>query len=169
LHNNITLDFYLFCTFRNLKFVSSNIFEMKPHFENDRNFLCPSMDQNIVFLFCLLRVYCCYLDGHPDLPVHTRISCVKLYNRNIFKYEYLRTPNISHNRSSNSLCKSKENRYCPLGPNVCNVIQAVHKRMVQFQKLTRNLFLTLHGRNKHHQQRHLSKFLMRYEQFDSNA
>ena len=37
--------------------------------------------------------------------------------------------------------------------------------MVQFQKLTRNLFLTLHGQNSHRQQRQLSKFLMRYEQF----
>ena len=41
--------------------------------------------------------------------------------------------------------------------------------MVQFQKLTRNLFLTLHGHNVHHQQRQLSKFLMRYQQFASHA
>ena len=33
--------------------------------------------------------------------------------------------------------------------------------MVQFQKLTRNLFLTLHGQNVHRQQRQLSKFLTR--------
>jgi hypothetical protein len=39
--------------------------------------------------------------------------------------------------------------------------------MAQFQKLTRNLFLTLHGQNVHHQQWQLSKFLMRYQQFDS--
>ena len=32
--------------------------------------------------------------------------------------------------------------------------------MVRFQKLTRNLFLTLHGHNVHRQQRQLSKFLM---------
>ena len=32
---------------------------------------------------------------------------------------------------------------------------------VSFQKLTRNLFLTLHGHNVHRQQRQLSKFLMR--------
>ena len=37
--------------------------------------------------------------------------------------------------------------------------------MVQFQKLTINLFLTLHGQNLHRQQRQLSKFLMRYQQF----
>ena len=36
--------------------------------------------------------------------------------------------------------------------------------MVQFQKLTRNLFLTLHGK-MYSQQRQLSKFLMRYQQF----
>ena len=36
-----------------------------------------------------------------------------------------------------------------------------HTRMVRFQKLTRNLFLTLHGHNLHRQQRQLSKFLMR--------
>jgi len=41
--------------------------------------------------------------------------------------------------------------------------------MVQFQKLTRNLFLTLHGHNVHCQQRQLSKFLMRYQQFASHA
>jgi hypothetical protein len=35
--------------------------------------------------------------------------------------------------------------------------------MVQFQKLTRNLFLTLHGHNVHRQQRQLSKFLVRYQ------
>ena len=31
-------------------------------------------------------------------------------------------------------------------------IQGTHKRMVRFQKLTINLFLTLHGHNVHHQQ-----------------
>ena len=41
--------------------------------------------------------------------------------------------------------------------------------MVQFQKLTRNLFLALHGQNIHHQQRQLSKFRMRYQQFASHA
>jgi len=41
--------------------------------------------------------------------------------------------------------------------------------MVQFQNLTRNLFLTLHGYNVHHQQWQLSKFLMRYQQFASHA
>ena len=35
--------------------------------------------------------------------------------------------------------------------------------------LTRNLFLTLHGHNAHHQQQQLSKFLMRYQQFASHA
>jgi hypothetical protein len=39
-------------------------------------------------------------------------------------------------------------------------IQGVYKRMVRFQKLTRNLFLTLHGQNVHRQQRQLSKLLM---------
>jgi len=34
-------------------------------------------------------------------------------------------------------------------------IQGIHKRMVRFQKLTRNLFLTLHGQNVHRQQRQL--------------
>ena len=41
--------------------------------------------------------------------------------------------------------------------------------MVRFQKLTRNLFLTLHGHNVHRQQWQLSKFLMRYQQFASHA
>jgi len=41
--------------------------------------------------------------------------------------------------------------------------------MVRFQKLTRNLFFTLHGHNVHRQQRQLSKFFMGYEQFTSHA
>ena len=49
------------------------------------------------------------------------------------------------------------------------IIQGVHKRMVQFRKLTRNLFLTLHGHNVRRQQRQLSKFLMHYQQFTSHA
>ena len=48
-------------------------------------------------------------------------------------------------------------------------IQCVYKWMVQFRKLTRNLFLTLHGHNVHRQQRQLFKFLMRYQQFASPA
>jgi len=41
--------------------------------------------------------------------------------------------------------------------------------MVRFQKLTRNLFLTLHGHNVHRQQQQLSKFLMCYQQFASHT
>jgi hypothetical protein len=41
--------------------------------------------------------------------------------------------------------------------------------MVQFQKLTRNLFLTLHGHNVHRQQLQLSKFRMRYQQLSFHA
>jgi hypothetical protein len=48
-------------------------------------------------------------------------------------------------------------------------IQGIHKRMVQFQKLTRNLFLNLHGHNVHRHQRQLSQFLIRYWQFASHA
>ena len=48
-------------------------------------------------------------------------------------------------------------------------IQGIHKRMVLFQKLIRNLFLNLRGHNVHRQQRQLYKFLMRYQQFDSHA
>jgi len=48
-------------------------------------------------------------------------------------------------------------------------IQGTHKRMVRFQKLTRNLFLILHGHNEHRQQQQLSTFLMRYQQFASHA
>jgi hypothetical protein len=40
---------------------------------------------------------------------------------------------------------------------------------VQFQKLRRNLFLTLHGHNVHRQQRRLYKFIKRYQQFASHA
>ena len=48
-------------------------------------------------------------------------------------------------------------------------IQVIHKRMVRFQKLTRNFFLTLHGHNLQRQQQQLSKFLMRHQQFASHA
>jgi hypothetical protein len=41
--------------------------------------------------------------------------------------------------------------------------------MVRFQKLIRNLFLTLHGHNVHGQQRQLSKVLLRYQQFAAPA
>ena len=41
--------------------------------------------------------------------------------------------------------------------------------MVRFQKLTRNVYLTLHGHNVHRQRRQVSKFVMRYEQFASHA
>ena len=41
--------------------------------------------------------------------------------------------------------------------------------MVRSQKLTRNLFLTLHGHNVHRVQQQLSEFLMRYQQFASHA
>jgi len=41
--------------------------------------------------------------------------------------------------------------------------------MARFQKLTRNLFLALHGHNLHRQQQQLSKFLMCYRQFASHA
>ena len=63
----------------------------------------------------------------------------------------------------------KENKItravCIIGQSDLTNIQGVYKRMVQFQKLTRNLFLTLHGHNVHRQQRQLSKFRMRYQQF----
>jgi hypothetical protein len=48
-------------------------------------------------------------------------------------------------------------------------ILGIHKRMARFQKLTRNLLLILHGHSLHHQQRQLSKFLMRYQQFASHT
>ena len=41
--------------------------------------------------------------------------------------------------------------------------------MVRFQRLTRNLVLTLHGHNVHRQQRQVSKFLMRYQQVAPHA
>jgi hypothetical protein len=43
------------------------------------------------------------------------------------------------------------------------------QRMVRFQKLLQNVFLTLHGHKVHSQQRDLSKSLMRYQQFASLA
>jgi hypothetical protein len=37
--------------------------------------------------------------------------------------------------------------------------------MVRFQTLITNIILTRHGHNRHCQQRELSKFLLRYQQF----
>jgi hypothetical protein len=39
-------------------------------------------------------------------------------------------------------------------------MQGIHKRMVWFQKLIKNRFLNLHGKNIHPQRHQLSKFLM---------
>jgi hypothetical protein len=50
-----------------------------------------------------------------------------------------------------------------------SIIQSIHKRMVRCQKLSRNLFLALHGHKVHRLQRQLSKFLMCYQQFASHA
>ena len=58
---------------------------------------------------------------------------------------------------------------CPAPLVKVRFLQGVYKRMVRFQKLIRNLLLTLHGHNVHRQQRKLSKFLMRYQQFSSHA
>jgi hypothetical protein len=41
--------------------------------------------------------------------------------------------------------------------------------MEQFQKLTRNLYLTFHGQIVHRKQRQMSEFLMCYQQFASHA
>ena len=41
--------------------------------------------------------------------------------------------------------------------------------MMRFQKLTRNLFLTLHGHNVNRQQQQMSKFLMCYQHVASHA
>jgi len=57
----------------------------------------------------------------------------------------------------------------PMCVCVCVCVQGIRKKMVRFQKLTKNLFLTLHGHNLHRQQQQLSKFLMRYKQFASHA
>jgi hypothetical protein len=54
-------------------------------------------------------------------------------------------------------------------PENTAIIQGVHKRMVRFQKLLRNVFLTLQGHNIHCQQREQSKSLMCYQQFASHA
>jgi len=70
------------------------------------------------------------------------------------------------------LNEDKSNHSCKPGNHLCACIkdiQGIHKRMVRFQKLTRNLFLALHRHNVHCQQRQLSKFLLRYQQFTSHA
>jgi len=70
-------------------------------------------------------------------------ACLTLVNSSVSRYDFL--------------LRSRE-----------GVILGIHKRTVQFQ-LTRNLFLTLHGHNVRRQQQQLSKFLMRYQQFATDA
>jgi len=50
-----------------------------------------------------------------------------------------------------------------------NTTTGYTQRMARFQKLTRNLYLALHGHKVHRQQQQLSKFLMRYQQSASHA
>ena len=70
-------------------------------------------------------------------------------------------------RADGELCTHR-NRL--LACSLCTPIYRVYtKKMVGFQKLTRNLFLTLYWHNIHCQQQQLSKFLMRYQQFASRA
>jgi len=69
-----------------------------------------------------------------------------------------------------SLCRLRlMSRVVRLSFSGLSGIPGIHKRMVRFQKLTRDLFLTLHWHKIHRQQRQLSKFLMRYQQFTSHA
>ena len=70
----------------------------------------------------------------------------------------------------NIKCSNNHNNESHLNvPCMNGKIQGIHKRMVRFQKLGRNLFLTLHRNNLRRQQRQLSKFLRRYQQFASHA
>jgi hypothetical protein len=48
-------------------------------------------------------------------------------------------------------------------------VQGIHKKMVRFENLIKNLFLTLRGHNIHCQQRDLSMCFMHYQQFASHA
>jgi hypothetical protein len=54
-------------------------------------------------------------------------------------------------------------------PTSIVAVSGLTEIMVQFQKLLKNVFLTLHGHNIHYQERELSKFLLRYQQFASHA
>jgi len=85
----------------------------------------------------------------PEYPQLRHIH-VKMFHS---RYYYYLVATVIHIQSARS--------------QIC--VQSIHKRMVRFQKLTRNLFLTLHGHNVHRQQRQLSEFLMRYQQFASHA
>ena len=77
------------------------------------------------------------------------------------------TPDKSENSVLRDLPRTRVDWYAISATGV--KIQCVYKWMVQFQKLTRNLFLTLHGQNVHRQQRQLSKFRIRYQQFAFHA
>jgi hypothetical protein len=55
----------------------------------------------------------------------------------------------------------------PIRPT--HVVQDMHKIIVRFQKLLKNLFHTLHGQNVHCQKRELSTFLLHYHQFISQS
>jgi hypothetical protein len=84
------------------------------------------------------------------------------------RYVHLRGTHDDKSRSSRtrSMCSSSVTPYVPnIFPSckylvAAGIIQGVYKRMVRFQKLTRHLFLTLHGQTVHRQQWQLSKFFM---------
>ena len=73
---------------------------------------------------------------------------------------YLALQRVAVIRNGNNLVLGNTAKLLYTQNGVIRKIQGVYKGMVQFQKLTRNLFLTLHGQNVHRQQRQLSQFLM---------
>ena len=83
-------------------------------------------------LFCVCYI-CPHISNPPsDYKVHTIVQSLCVLFRHIFPFV--------------CLCYSLEVRYRSF---TIYSIQDIHKRMVRFQMLTRNLFLALHGHNEH--------------------
>ena len=117
---------------------------------------------------------CCkfYVDGLINSRLLIQLNCVslpmfcKIYSVNIIKITW-KQPRTKITISE--LCLFQLVLHSTCQTLKVRRIHGIHKRMVRFQKLTRDLFLTLHRHNVYRQQRQLSKFLMRYQQFASHA
>jgi hypothetical protein len=78
--------------------------------------------------------------------------------------------NIEYSGTGKSLARPSSRCILFDGENISfDASLGFHKRIVQFQKLTRNVFLILHWHNLHRQQWQIFKFRMRYQQFASLA
>jgi len=129
-------------------------------------FTCVFICLFISFLVYYLCIYLCtylsmFTSGHLLSLPHSLAA-----HRSLLPSSGLKLRAHSSNRRSTSVAPVSS---FPVLHRSVRIIQGIYKRMVRFQKLTRNFFLTLYGNNLHHQQQQISKFLIRYQQFASHA